>query len=76
MDNTVKVEIKGSVRALHLNHGDRIIVSFRERNISRSQIAEVRQKLQAIFPLNEVIVLAGVHDVWVQPAGSDLPYRA
>jgi len=72
----VEVEVKGDIRVLKVNPGDRIVVTFRERTLSRDRIGAVQQQLQKLFPLNEVLIMAGVEDVRIIRHGSDVPSRA
>lgn len=76
MKQPVELTIKGDVHVLKLNPGDRLIVSFSERALNRAQLGSVRQQLQNLYPLNEVLVLSGIDGLYVQPAGHDHLHRA
>lgn len=70
----VKVEYVGEVRSLKLNPGDKVICSFHDR-LPVTVINDFRAQLQKQFPLNEVLVIAGLESIGVIRAGSDVPTK-
>lgn len=69
----VELTVKGDVRVLRVRPGDKILIEFRDR-VSGAAMADVRERLQAMFPTNEVVVVAGGL-LSVLPADADHPIR-
>ena len=70
----VKITVAGDVRRLRLEHGDQVVVCFRER-LPITAIREVKRELETYVPRNSVLVIAGVESMAVLPAGQDVPHR-
>lgn len=71
----VEVTVKGDVRRLDLQPGDKIVCCFRER-LPITAIKDVKIQLETYFPRTEVLIVAGVEYFGVIPADADLVKRA
>lgn len=55
----VNLTINGSVESLHLEPGDRIIVTLDDTySVSASVLARITDRLEAAFPSHQVIILS------------------
>lgn len=50
--------IRGRIDALHLEPGDRIIVTLDDHSLRASQTKELREQVKAAFPGHEVVIVA------------------
>ena len=56
-----ELTIKGRVESLHLEEGDKIIVTIEEpRNFRPEMIEEIKDRLSERFPGHEIVVLYGL----------------
>jgi len=67
----VKLTVTGDIRRLRLEHGDRVVITFRER-LPITAIRDVKKQLETYFPRNEVMIIAGIEAIAILRAGDDL----
>lgn len=56
----VELNITGTVESLHLEPGDRIIVTVEDSHVTADHVSSLRDQLQKEFPDHEVLVLKGL----------------
>ena len=66
-----EITIRGDARRLHLEPGDKLVVTLHDR-VSREAIATMQKQLQAVFPTTEVLIVAR-GELGVIRASSDSP---
>lgn len=74
MVRNVNVTVRGDVRRLQLNQGDRVVACFRER-LPLTAIRDVKLALETHFPRNEVLVICGIESLAILPPDVDVPTR-
>lgn len=68
----VDITIHGDVRVVKPAIGDKIVVTMDAR-LQRDHLVAVREHLQALWPRNEVIILAGAYSIGLLSPGNHKP---
>lgn len=70
----VEITIHGHAKVVQPAMGDKIVVTMDGR-LARSHLVAVREHLQALWPRNEVIILAGAYSIGLLHPGDIKPER-
>lgn len=54
---SIELTVRGDIKVLRLAPGDKVVVEFPDR-VPGAAVREVRERLQQMFPFNEVVVIA------------------